>query len=565
MTEPATHISILALRFSQYFSMLSSVIIPMPAHHTVIATEQKTNTTSRISIGLIAVSIGLFSLALGTALFSSPSASFLFIPGEVRQQSAPSTATAVTLSWTAPGDDGNIGQAASYDLRYSTAPITTDNFSSASAATGMTAPAVAGATETATITNLQPATTYFFALKTTDDAGNVSDMSNVTTKTTAALAQACLPVYECSGWTACVNGQQTRTCSVTNGCAAGLDAPVTTQICTVVTPVTPTAPGIGGAPVHVVKDIIVAGLAPGKSPLVRIIDPITKKKIKEFSVFSSKDRNGVNVAAGDFTGDSQADVAVGTGAGSDPLVWLYSIAGKKIMGFNPYPTNRRIGVAVAAGDVNGDGVDELITVPAKGSAQVRVWKYETATKTFKQLAQAFVYDRTARQGFTVTAGDLDLDGRAEIITAPRANGGSITITRLDTNNKLQQVRRFSPYSIGFTSGLTVTTGDVLGTGYQSIIVVPGPNHYSDIKIFDINGKMQTHFLTLTTAYRKGWSLTTLDVNNDGRDEIIAGTYQKGDPNVRVYRYDGLKKKFQLLQNYLLFPRTIQTGLRIGST
>lgn len=538
----------------------------MPRRRTELAIEQKTNTTQRVSVGLIAVSIGLFTLALGTALFVSPSASFLFVPGDVTQQAAPSTATAVTLNWTAPGDDGGVGQAASYDLRYSTAPITADNFSAATAVAGVSAPAIAGSTEIMTVTGLQPATTYFFALTTTDEANNVSAMSNVASKTTAALAVACVPIYSCSDWTTCVAGTMTRTCPATNSCPAGLDAPVTTQTCTdVVTPTTPTTPGTGGEPVHVVKDIIVAGLAPGKSPLVRIINPKTRTKIKEFPVFSSKDRNGVNVTAGDFTGDSQADIAVGTGAGSDPLVCLYSIAGKKIMGFNPYPTERRIGVAVASGDVNGDGIDELITVPAKASAQVRVWKYDATTKKFTQIAQSFVYERTARQGFTVTAGDLDLDGRAEIVTAPRANGRSVVITRLDVNNKLQQVRRFSPYSAGFTSGLTVTIGDVLGTGRPSIVVVGGPNYYSYIKVFDINGKQQADFYPLVKTYRNGLSLTTLDVNADGRDEIIAGNYQKSDPTARVFRYNGLKKKFEQIQNYLLFPRTIQTGLRLGAT
>ena len=34
--------------------------------------------------------------------------------------------TAVTLSWTAPGDDGNWGTATEYDIRYSQSPITTE-------------------------------------------------------------------------------------------------------------------------------------------------------------------------------------------------------------------------------------------------------------------------------------------------------------------------------------------------------------------------------------------------------------------------------------------------------
>ncbi len=556
----------------------------MASRQTDITTTQKTGTMHRVSIGLIAVSLGLLSLALGTALFISPGASFLFVPGEVSQQSAPSTATAVSLTWTAPGDDGNVGQAASYNLRYATSPITDLNFATATAVTGLSTPLPAGSTETSTVTNLQPATTYFFAIKTSDKTGNVSGLSNVATKTTAAAAQACVPIYTCSDWTACLNSLQTRTCTTTNSCPAGLDAPIARQSCTVVTTETPpggtpsgtpggtpngTPGGQGGGPVpvpvHVVNDVIVAGLAPGGSPLVRVIDPAKKKVTKEILAFSKNDKNGVNVASGDVTGDNQADVVVGTGAGTDGLVKIFSASGTQIASFVPYPTEKKTGVAVATGDVNGDGVDEIITVPAKSAAQVRVWRYDVASKTFKQISQAFAYDRNSRPGFTVAAGDLDLDGRAEIVVAPRANARSIALLKLDTQNQLQLVRRFNPFPLTFTTGLTVAVGDVFGSGRASIIVVSGPSYYSDIRVFDMAGKLQTHFLPTSKAYRGGLTLATLDVNKDGRAEIITGTYKNGDPGIRAYRYNGLSKKFGLIQSYFVYPRTVKNGLRLGGT
>jgi len=543
----------------------------MPFRKTDISTAQQTSTMHRVSIGLIAVSLGLVSLALGTALFVSPGASFLFVPGNVSQVTAESTATAVTLTWTAPGDDGSIGQATSYDLRYSTTPITDGNFSTATAVTGLSAPAPAGSTETTTVTGLQPNTSYFFALKTSDEANNVSALSNVATKTTDALAQACVPTYTCSDWTACTSGIQTRTCTVTNSCTSGLDAPITSQTCIVPVPTVGGDSGSGGStaqggePVKVTKEIIVAGLAPGTWPVVRVIDPIKKKATKEFVAFNKNDRNGVHVASGDVTGDSQADVVVGTGIGTDPLVKVFTTAGKQTASFNPYPTEKKTGVAVAVADVNGDDVDEIITVPAKSASQIRIWRFDSASNSYKQISQAFAYERTSRQGFTVAAGDLDLDGRAEIVVAPRANGRSILILRLDTQNVLQQVKRFTAFPIQFTTGVTITVGDVYGTGRASIIAVGGPNYYSDIKIFDIKGKMQTHFLPTSKAYRDGLSLATLDVNKDGRAEIITGTYKNGDPGIRAYRYNGIKKKFEQIQGYFVYPRTVKNGLRLGGT
>ncbi len=89
------------------------------------------------------------------------------------------TGTSVSVRWTAPGNNGTTGTAASYDVRYSLNPITAANFAAATAATGEPAPAVAGTVQNFTINGLLGSRTYFVAMKTTDAAGNVSVISNV--------------------------------------------------------------------------------------------------------------------------------------------------------------------------------------------------------------------------------------------------------------------------------------------------------------------------------------------------------------------------------------------------
>jgi chitodextrinase len=83
-----------------------------------------------------------------------------------------------TLTWTAPGDDGSVGQAVAYDVRYATAPITAATFGSATPVSPPT-PQSAGAAETMTVGNLKESTTYYFALKTVDDTQTWSALSNV--------------------------------------------------------------------------------------------------------------------------------------------------------------------------------------------------------------------------------------------------------------------------------------------------------------------------------------------------------------------------------------------------
>ena len=92
----------------------------------------------------------------------------------------------VTVRWTTPGDDGLLGTAAQFDLRYSTSPITSANFNSATRWATTPAPTAPGTTQSVMVTGLTPSTTYYFAIKTGDDVPNWSGISNVLSVTTAS-------------------------------------------------------------------------------------------------------------------------------------------------------------------------------------------------------------------------------------------------------------------------------------------------------------------------------------------------------------------------------------------
>ncbi|MCP4535910.1 MAG: hypothetical protein GY832_02090, partial [Chloroflexi bacterium] len=113
----------------------------------------------------------------------------------------------VILTWTAPGDDGMEGTATSYDIRYSETKITTYNFSYCQKAPVIPTPLPAGTPQTTTVPGLKESTLYYFAIKTTDDKGAVSALSNVAEVITLDETAPCAPdpvkVYssEGYGWT----------------------------------------------------------------------------------------------------------------------------------------------------------------------------------------------------------------------------------------------------------------------------------------------------------------------------------------------------------------------------
>lgn len=94
----------------------------------------------------------------------------------------------LTFSWTAPGDDENVGTAKEYDIRYSTLEIREGNFESDTKVASPPVPEKAGNIQTFTLDNLEPKQIYYLAIKTKDDGENWSGISNIAFDTTTTSA-----------------------------------------------------------------------------------------------------------------------------------------------------------------------------------------------------------------------------------------------------------------------------------------------------------------------------------------------------------------------------------------
>ena len=89
-----------------------------------------------------------------------------------------SSLNSLTLSWTAPGNDGCIGAAWRYSIKYYHAEITEENWDSANGCVDLPLPREYGETESYEAANLSPNTTYYFAAKSYDEELNWSALSN---------------------------------------------------------------------------------------------------------------------------------------------------------------------------------------------------------------------------------------------------------------------------------------------------------------------------------------------------------------------------------------------------
>lgn len=85
----------------------------------------------------------------------------------------------IALEWTAPGDDGSEGRAASYIVKTSVYPIVTeDDWTQAEGKTGEPTPSPAGTRERMSIRNLSSASYVYVTMRAVDDFFNLSPIGN---------------------------------------------------------------------------------------------------------------------------------------------------------------------------------------------------------------------------------------------------------------------------------------------------------------------------------------------------------------------------------------------------
>jgi hypothetical protein len=197
---------------------------------------------------------------------------------------------------------------------------------------------------------------------------------------------------------------------------------------------------------------IITGPGAGMASLVKIFSGINGASFGGFSAFGAF-KGGVTVAAGDVNGDGTLDIIAGMGAGNKPRVRIFDAASRtQIAGplgsFLAYGANFKGGVFVAAGDVNGDGVADAITGPGAGTAPlVKVFSRDEPAPRVLLAYQA------GMKGVRVGAVDVNGDNVAEIVTALGPGGNSQV--RLFDNRLTAAIDSFFAESLSFKKGFFI--------------------------------------------------------------------------------------------------------------
>lgn len=211
------------------------------------------------------------------------------------------------------------------------------------------------------------------------------------------------------------------------------------------------------------------------------------------------------------------------------------------------------GATVAAGDVNGDGVDEYVVgAGPTGGPQILILNQSGAT-----LGSFFAYDKNNRDGINVAVGDLNGDGVDEIVTAPQA-GSKPEVRVFNFNGSI--TAKFKVFETDFLGGVHVAVIPTRGEAAGNIVVSSGFGREAEVRIYNDAGTSVTaSWLPLGKAASNGVSVAAGWSETFGQNIVVVGAGQGEQPLVKIYSAASKTK----LAQWLAYNEKVKTGVSVG--
>jgi hypothetical protein len=303
---------------------------------------------------------------------------------------------------------------------------------------------------------------------------------------------------------------------------------------------------------------ILTGAGFGGSAHIRIFNKNGKSAKLDQIAFSQSFRGGADVASGDVDGDGAKEIVVGAGPGKRPHIQIYSKITKKLIShFFAFDKNFKGGVRVTTGDINGDGKDEIIVGAGPGGgANVRLFNFQGKYLNW----HIFPFGQDFKGGVDVATGDVDRDGINEIIVSQLSNGQA-WIKVYKVNKEKTILANFLAYPSQFKGGAYVTSGDLDKDGQAEIITGAGAGGGPQVRTFEPDGKYKKlDFWPFDQNFKGGVDVGTADFDQDGIDEIIASQASMGQAWVKVYQYN---KQRTILAEFLAYAPNFKGGCSVA--
>ncbi|NCC70235.1 hypothetical protein EOM09_01490 [bacterium] len=292
------------------------------------------------------------------------------------------------------------------------------------------------------------------------------------------------------------------------------------------------------------------GAGSGEKPIIKKITNTGYTEM-EFLAYDENFRGGVNVAYGKLDGKKDF-IVTGAGFTGGPQVRIFDTDGNLVRQFFAYDENFRGGVNVTVGDVNGDGKEEIITGAGfTGGPQVRIFDLYGNV-----IGQFFAYDENFRGGVNVTVGDLNGDGKEEIITGAGFTGGpQVRIF----NESGEVMNQFFAFHQDFRGGITVGVIDINYDSIKEIIVGINKDASPYVRLYNKDAELLSQFLAYDENFYGGVNVTGFSPSGFTTPKIITSSNEYGGPQIRTFSIDG-----NVLNQFFIFDENLKGGVNISN-
>lgn len=307
-----------------------------------------------------------------------------------------------------------------------------------------------------------------------------------------------------------------------------------------------------GSTTTLMKELKVDGgeylfVAPGKGsgPQVRILRK-NGKVLSSFFAFPKTFRGGVSLTTADLDGDDNEEILTAPESSGGPQVRIFSKNGKLLSQFLAFPKAMTGGLRLAAGDMDGDGSEEILVSPSASERPlVRIF-----SRSGVVLQEFLAFAKEFRGGVSLASCDLNRDGKEEILAAAGPGGGPQVRIFTKSGKLLSQFHAYEP---NFLGGVALACGDVNGDDKNEIITAPATNSTADIRIFTKSGKLLSTFTAYKQTYRAGAHVAAGDVNGNGKDDIIVSPSGSGVSEIRAFT-----KRGKMITKLTVFPKSVSS-------
>ncbi len=298
----------------------------------------------------------------------------------------------------------------------------------------------------------------------------------------------------------------------------------------------------------------------------------------EFTAFNT--RFGANAVMGDIDGDGEDEIIVAPGPDptADGRIKAFRKNGALLLEQVVFTT--KFGATLAIGDIDGDWREEIVVGAGPGlrnSARIKVLSFDG--QRFVDTGIDFIaFPNLYKLGVKLALGDVDGDGVLEIIAGAGPspiNPARVKVFKVDTSNGIGHwsiASTLSDFIVNFGDwypylfGVNVAAGDVDGDGIAEIVAGAGPNPLQKaiVAVYKGDGTFTgTRFEAYpANEYRFGVNVAARDFDGDGIAEIITGPGPSpfSESWVRVFKGDGTP----LTDGFLAFPEAMKFGVKVST-